>query len=60
MADRRFASAMNSTRLFASWAVIPKTKLLQVEESLCYLALAQLNELPFPLPEDDPRFWDVE
>ncbi len=48
MADRRFASVIDSTRLFASRAVSPKTQPLRVEESLCNQALAQLNDLPFP------------
>jgi hypothetical protein len=34
MADRRFASVIDSTRLFASPAVSPKTQLLRVEEPL--------------------------
>jgi hypothetical protein len=34
MADRRFASVIDSTRLFASRAVSPKTQPLRVEEAL--------------------------
>jgi hypothetical protein len=34
MADRRFASVIDSTRLFASRAVSPKTQPLRVEQAL--------------------------